>query len=82
MFDPLSEEQHWIKSVYSMILVISINVFLYKIKAGKNGVGNKQESGRERKRETDKGSKRQSIGENRKWLGLRKGTFGKRYLSI
>jgi hypothetical protein len=42
----------------------------------------RREGEREKERETDKGSRRQSIGENRKWLGLRKGTFGKRYLSI
>jgi hypothetical protein len=39
-----------LKSVYSMMLVVKINFFLYKMEAGKNGVGNRQERGRERER--------------------------------
>jgi hypothetical protein len=34
-----------------MMLVVKINFSLYKMEAGKNGVGYKQERGRERKRE-------------------------------
>jgi hypothetical protein len=54
-----------------------INFFLYKTEAGKNRVWNRQERGRGRNREADKGSRRQSIGENRKQRGLRKVTVGK-----
>jgi len=54
-----------------------INFFLYKTEAGKNRVQNRKERGRGRKREADKGSRRQSIGENWKWCGLRKVTVGK-----
>jgi hypothetical protein len=36
-----------------MIPIVQINFLLYKMEADKNGVGRKQESGRERKRGTD-----------------------------
>ncbi len=66
-----------LKSVYSMMAVVQIKFFLYKMEAGKNGAGHWQERGRERKREVDKGSRRQSIGENWKRRWLRKVTIGK-----
>ncbi len=54
-----------------MMPVIQINFLLYKIKAGKNRVGSKRKKEKERQREADKGSERQSVGENKKWCGLR-----------
>jgi hypothetical protein len=47
----LSEEQHLLKCVYSMILIIQINFLLYTMETGKNGVDSKRERGRERERE-------------------------------
>ena len=46
----LSEEQRMLKSVNSMMPVVQIISFLYKMEAGKNGVGNKRERGRENER--------------------------------
>ncbi len=40
-----------LKLVYSMMPVIKIISYLYKMEAGKNRVGNKEERGRERERE-------------------------------
>jgi hypothetical protein len=40
-----------LKCAYSKMPVIKIISYLYKMEAGKNEVGNKQERGRERKRE-------------------------------
>ena len=60
-----------------MMPVVQINIILYQTETGKNRVGNRQERGRERKREADEGSERRSIGENQKWRGLRKVTVGK-----
>jgi hypothetical protein len=49
-----SEEQHLLKSVYSMMQVIKIISFLYKMEGGRNGVGwGTSKRGRERKREAD-----------------------------
>jgi len=39
-----------LNSVYSMMPVVQIIFFLYKMEAGKNGVGNKRERGRENER--------------------------------
>ena len=41
------------------------------MEAGKNGVGSEWKRGRGRKREADKGSERQNLGDNIKWRGLR-----------
>jgi hypothetical protein len=49
----LSEEQCLLKCAYSKMPVIKIISYLYKMEAGKNEVGNKQERGRERKREEE-----------------------------
>jgi hypothetical protein len=51
------------------------------MEAGKNGVGSEWKRGRGRKREADKGSERQSLGENLKQRGLRNDGW-KRHLSI
>ena len=37
------------KSVYSMMAVVQIISFVCKMETGKNGVGNEQERGRERR---------------------------------
>ncbi len=48
--NPLSEEQCLLQSVYSMVLVIRINFFLYKMEAGKTEWGIRRREG-ERERE-------------------------------
>jgi hypothetical protein len=53
VWTPLKEEQCLVivRSIYSMMLMVQIIYFLYKIKTGKNGVGSKQEKEKERERE-------------------------------
>ncbi len=49
----LSEEQRWLKCVYSMMMIVQINFFLYPVGTGKKTEGSKREREKERKRETD-----------------------------
>ncbi len=42
-----------LKCIYSMIPIDLIKILLYKTESGKNGMGSKQERGRERKRDAD-----------------------------
>jgi hypothetical protein len=67
--------------IQSMMLIIPINILLYKTAAGRNRVGSEWKRERKRKREADKGGERQSLGENLKERGLRN-DHSKRYLSI
>jgi hypothetical protein len=64
-----------------LMLINKINFHLYKMEAGKNRVGSKRNKDRERKREADEGSERQSEGDNIKLHGLRNDHW-KRHLSI
>jgi hypothetical protein len=50
---PLSDEQHLVNPVYSMMPLAQIISYLYKTETGKNGVGNKREREGERTREAD-----------------------------
>jgi len=45
--DTQNDEQHLVKSVYSMMPMVQIISFLCEIETGKNGVGNKQEREKE-----------------------------------
>ncbi len=49
-----------------MTPIIQIIFFLFEKETGKNGVGNRHKRRRERARETDEDSRRQSVGENQK----------------
>ncbi len=46
---PLYEEQCSMRSIYSMIPIVQIISFVFEIETSINGVGNKQESEREKK---------------------------------
>jgi hypothetical protein len=46
----ISQEQHFLKCIYSMMPIIQINFVLYKMEARKDGVGRERERAREKER--------------------------------